>query len=235
MSNAQEPSYYEIALTNRQVVGFFVVLLICVVGAFFSGVWLGQKRGADLPMLAEATVSTAVEQPQGELEELNFFTDAETPPQRVDPAPEPRRQLSSLPVQTAGRPDTTLLEDVGGGDTALLEDVSGNDTAAPEVERPSASEAVAEPPATPTPAPVAPLVEGLVVQVFASPNGAQAEKLLADLREAGYQAFLSTTRVDDQTMHRVRIGPFQSRSQAEAVKRRVDRAYKVSSFITTNE
>ena len=36
MHDSQEPSYYEIALTNRQVLVFFVVLLLCVVGAFFS-------------------------------------------------------------------------------------------------------------------------------------------------------------------------------------------------------
>ena len=39
-----EPSYYEIALTNRQVVVAFVILLACLLAAFFSGVWIG--RGA---------------------------------------------------------------------------------------------------------------------------------------------------------------------------------------------
>ena len=224
MSNSQEPSYYEIALTNRQVLGFFVVLLVCVVGAFFSGVWLGQRRVSDLPTLAQATESTATAAPEGELEELNFFTDSETPTPSVDPAPETLRQSSSPPVRTAGRLDTTLLEDVGRDDTPPR-----------EVERPSSSEAAAASAAAPPPAPVASPVEGLVVQVFASPNGVQAEKLLADLRDAGYQAFVLTTRVDGQTMHRVRIGPFQGRSQAEAVKRRVDKTYKVSSFITINE
>ena len=101
-------------------------------------------------------------------------------------------------------------------------------------ERVAEKAAAVEPPVR-TSAPVAAAIEGLVVQVFASPNGEQAQKLLGDLKQAGYQAFLSSTRIDGQTMHRVRIGPFQDRSQAEAVKRRVDKAYKVTSFITTNE
>ncbi|HEY8021186.1 MAG TPA: hypothetical protein VIH93_08800, partial [Thermoanaerobaculia bacterium] len=45
-----EPSYYEIALTNRQVVVAFVVLLVCLLSAFFSGVWIGRgsaERSAD--------------------------------------------------------------------------------------------------------------------------------------------------------------------------------------------
>ena len=40
MTNSHEPSYYEIALTNRQVVVAFVILLLCLVSAFFSGLWI---------------------------------------------------------------------------------------------------------------------------------------------------------------------------------------------------
>ena len=35
-----EPSYYEIALTNRQVVVAFVILLACLLAAFFSSLSL---------------------------------------------------------------------------------------------------------------------------------------------------------------------------------------------------
>jgi cell division septation protein DedD len=228
MAHSQEPSYYEIALTNRQVLGFFVVLLVCVVGAFFSGVWLGQKRDSGrTPVVPAEVVAEAVE-PEGELEELNFFTDAETPPASVEKAA-PREQPVPPPVQAAGPPDTTLLEDVLGDDTP---------SETKEAERKAQRAAAVEPPvrtSAPVASAVAPVVKGLVVQVLASPNGDRAQQLLGDLKESGYQAFLSSTRVNGQTMHRVRIGPFEDRSQAEAVKRRVDKAYQVSSFITTNE
>ena len=46
VGGSHEPSYYEIALTNRQVVVAFVILLTCVVAAFFSGVWIGRESAA---------------------------------------------------------------------------------------------------------------------------------------------------------------------------------------------
>lgn len=54
-----EPSYYEIALTSKQVLVGFVILLACVVVAFFAGVWVGTSGAA-------ARVETAqVEGPAG--------------------------------------------------------------------------------------------------------------------------------------------------------------------------
>ena len=50
MSSEHESSYYEIALTNRQVLTIFVVLLTCLVAAFLSGVWIGRRDGAEGPL-----------------------------------------------------------------------------------------------------------------------------------------------------------------------------------------
>jgi len=63
VSQSQEPSYYEIALTNRQVLVVFVVLLVCVVVAFVSGVWVGRGSDSELPAVevAEALSSDAEE------------------------------------------------------------------------------------------------------------------------------------------------------------------------------
>jgi len=44
VSEPHEPSYYEIALTNRQVVVAFVILLVCLLSAFFSGEGPGRER-----------------------------------------------------------------------------------------------------------------------------------------------------------------------------------------------
>jgi len=46
VAESHEPSYYEIALTNRQVIVAFVLLLTCILGAFFSGVWIGREATA---------------------------------------------------------------------------------------------------------------------------------------------------------------------------------------------
>ena len=49
MAESHEPSYYEIALTNRQVVVAFVILLVCLLSAFFSGVWIGRESNDRAP------------------------------------------------------------------------------------------------------------------------------------------------------------------------------------------
>jgi hypothetical protein len=46
VAESHEPSYYEIALTNRQVMVAFALLLTCLLGAFFSGIWIGRETSA---------------------------------------------------------------------------------------------------------------------------------------------------------------------------------------------
>ncbi|HRC86470.1 MAG TPA: hypothetical protein PK413_12750, partial [Thermoanaerobaculia bacterium] len=45
MADSREPSYYELALNSRQVLGVLVVLLACLLVAFFAGVWIGRDAG----------------------------------------------------------------------------------------------------------------------------------------------------------------------------------------------
>ena len=111
---------------------FFVVLLVCVVGAFFSGIWLGQQRAGDLPTLAEVPADVPVESGETEtLAELNFFTDEEAAPAKSSKsAPSPRKASESASnagsssagrVAAAGDPKTTLLEDLNGSERSRVE------------------------------------------------------------------------------------------------------------------
>lgn len=75
MAETHEPSYYEIALTNRQVIVAFVLLLTCILGAFFSGVWIGREATA---RAAQDQIVRNAPPPQGpqdgkSLDELEFF------------------------------------------------------------------------------------------------------------------------------------------------------------------
>ena len=75
MAESHEPSYYEIALTNRQVIVAFVLLLTCILGAFFSGVWIGREATA---RAAQDQIVRNAPPPQGpqdgkSLDELEFF------------------------------------------------------------------------------------------------------------------------------------------------------------------
>jgi len=75
VAESHEPSYYEIALTNRQVIVAFVLLLTCILGAFFSGVWIGREATA---RAAQDQIVRNAPPPQGpqdgrNLDELEFF------------------------------------------------------------------------------------------------------------------------------------------------------------------
>jgi cell division septation protein DedD len=53
------------------------------------------------------------------------------------------------------------------------------------------------------------------------------------LRQAGYAAALSPIEVGNRTMHRVRVGPFRDRAEAERVAEQVKARFKLSTWITT--
>jgi cell division septation protein DedD len=214
LSHSHEPSYYEIALTNRQVLVVFVVLLICVVAAFFSGVWIGQRdeqtaiaeRGEAL--FEEPTAASE----NGEVQELHFFSgeDSETQPSLAEVAEEPQS-------------DTTLAEDVGVKESA-------------EPVRPEQPAKVAETAPRqqqPTAATGGSTAEGEhVIQVFSSADESQAKKLISQLSGGGFPAFLSPVEVGGQTMYRVRIGPYADLADAETVAARVRRSYKLDTWVT---
>ncbi len=114
MAESHEPSYYEIALTNRQVIVAFIILLVCLLSAFFSGVWIGREgTGARVASAAEDQIrDTPPEAPkEGQnLEELAFFDDRNPDPTAGD-ATEKTAPGATPPQPPA---DSTLVEEVTG-------------------------------------------------------------------------------------------------------------------------
>jgi cell division septation protein DedD len=103
VAESHEPSYYEIALTNSQVMVAFAILLICLLGAFFSGVWIGREstaRNNQEQMVRNTPPEVA---PEGKnLEELEFFDK-----NKKAADDKKRREAAAAPL------GTTLLEDLG--------------------------------------------------------------------------------------------------------------------------
>jgi DedD protein len=247
VSNSHEPSYYEIALTNRQVVVAFVVLLACLLTAFFSGVWVGRgslerQRGSMVrssPPLEQRAEGTA-------LEELEFF-DRQGGGEDASPAAEGGRAGQETERQ---RP-TTLAEDLDGragvppagdqgataappaapppaaGSPASPNDAPGNRAA----ERERRAEAPA--PAAPTsPAGAEPADGAVVIQVFATPDRTEAERVQGRLQRGGQRAFLSPVTVEGRTLYRVRVGPFGTRGEAQRVAETVRKTYRLDTWVT---
>jgi len=250
VTNSHEPSYYEIALTNRQVVVAFVILLLCLVSAFFSGLWIGRESAARAQeQIVRNTPPTPAEPQEGqELDEFRFFEDGQTP----GPAT-PAASPTPAPIQDT----TTLLEDFGGeGDQEAVADPdlpegrrrrgrhANADADTDEREDEPAAPAPSPTPAakaTPAPTPAVPptvtpeprLARGqVVIQVFSSADLEQAESVRGRLIRGGHKAYLSPVQVAGRAMYRVRIGPFDSRGAAQKVAEQVRKDYKLDTWVT---
>ena len=88
---------------------------------------------------------------------------------------------------------------------------------APSTPPASAAPPASEPDAAIAPAPVIPARGGWAVQVGAFGSEASARKLVDQLREAGYRAYVSPVSRGGKTLHRVRVGPEPARAEAESL------------------
>ena len=223
MTDSRDQSYYEIALTNRQVMTVFVVLLVCLLTAFLGGVWMG-RGGAPAVRTVEAQAidygTTADETP---LEELDFFASQPAADNQVEqPETEGDYQQPVIIEETPATPPPTLVDDAQVETTPPVATESPAQTEPEPVPETGRDGAAATPPVT----------DFVVVQVFSSTDVAQAERVLAQLRDGGYPALMSPVDVDGQPMYRVRVGPYTDRDEAQSVADRVRRAYKLDTWIT---
>lgn len=227
MSEQYEPSYYEIALTGRQVLAAFVILLVCLVAAFFSGVWVG--RGGAAPE-GDRPEAAGVEARETRPEELSFFEE------------EPMRRPRELgEVAREPRPDATLREEVddrsGSAAAGAAEPGRGATPEPPPPPPPPAGAAPGQPSpqpsAQPSTAPSGSLATGdLVIQILVSSEEAKAREVLDRLRSHGFRAFLSPVTDRGRTLYRVRVGPFEQKSEAEAVAERLRATLGLETWIT---
>ncbi len=252
MSESNEPSYYEIALTSRQVLVAFVLILAAVLGAFLCGVWVARDGDS---LHAQEVADTAAAGDLDELEDFKFFSEDE---KAQDGLKKP--DLSRLMEETDK--DSTLAEDVGSKPRKrqlsdeererrrqrLLKKREEEQKKRENAERQAAQKApkVAEKPqdtpkpAAPpprltkprTPPPAAAATEGFIVQVFSTHDEPQAKKVHGQLVSGGFQAFISPLEKDGAAMYRVRIGPFAERAQADSAAQKVRKSFKLETWVT---
>jgi len=249
VAESHEPSYYEIALTNRQVIVAFVILLICLLSAFFSGVWIGRESTARAEERAAARNAppSQVAQEGKNLEELEFFDSRS----KKGDEKKGRKEAAAAPQATS---DTTLLQDFGGSEPAPQTTVppagpepAGEPEARSADETPAAGEmGTAEPEtdrkgrrnkreqrAVTSNAPEPAVPKGsAVIQVFSSADKSQADRIRNRLVNGGYHAYLSPVDVGGHTMYRVRVGPFGSRAEAQKTAEKVRKGYKLDTWVT---
>jgi cell division septation protein DedD len=273
LSTNDEPSYYEIALTNRQVVTAFVILLACLLVAFLSGVWIGKGQLASVDsaqVLPTPPENATVE--AGKPEALDFFEDIQTAGSDKGPEPKPPPRPGTAPA-VAEKPEPspdTIFEGEGEsaptpgaivpGGRPAVDQASGKPSDKPLVRsQPPRADAAAAKPATSIPGAPAntdrpadrarreaektprPRVAGgdpepapgaLIIQVFASPSRDEALKIRDRLRKGGQKAYLSPSSSKGNTLYRVRVGPFKKRERAVAVAAKIQKTYKLDTWVT---
>jgi len=258
VSEPHEPSYYEIALTNRQVVVAFVILLVCLLSAFFSGVWIGREstvRAQEQIARNSPPLQAEPKQEGQSLENLEFFDSKENKPGKKhegkagqDEAPAQASPKPAPPAPAAKEPEPPTPEppvQVSPAPAPVV--VSPAPVPAPAAKGKGRKGAAAATPAAAadddSTAPVQParpseIVEpkvpkgAVVIQVFSSQDRPQAERVRKQLTKGGQKAFLSPVDVAGHTMYRVRIGPFTSRPDAQKVAEKVRKAYKLDTWVT---
>lgn len=246
MSEPHEPSYYEIALTNRQVVVAFVILLVCLLSAFFSGVWIGRESTArameQIARNAPPPQQQAEAKKEGQnLENLEFFDSKENKSGKKHAAKE-EAQASPKPAPPAPTPEPEPPPVAAPVRVAAAVPAPAP---APPVDRkgkgrkgaaatPAAAAADDEPVRPVKPSEVEPTVPkgAVVIQVFSSQDRPQADRIRKQLLKGGQKAFLSPVDVAGHTMYRVRIGPFTSRPDAQKVAEKVRKGYKLDTWVT---
>ena len=258
-TETREPSYYEVALTNRQVLVAFVVLLTCLLVAFLSGVWVG--RGAE-PMRAAAPAVAPAPASREPIEQLSFFSGKEpgarSPAKPIEPAPAPaappapaaasaedeaaesmRRTLEAeMAAHRERAPETapaTAPAPAGPAAAAAPTPATPGERTTRPAPAPAPAAAPAPAPAAPraaAPAPAASATAKVWIQVYSSTNGARAREIVAQLKQAGFTAVLGELPKDGQISYRVRVGPYDDRERAERAAQRLRREHRLDTWVT---
>jgi cell division septation protein DedD len=210
---AQDDYYYEIQLTNKQLVFYFLAGATFLISSFLLGVMVG--RGVDAAggeVLANKAVREDRLQPEGEPKPAasaqNFDysnrLEGDKPPQDLEsPTPKPTKSPKPSPTPKA----------------------------APS---PESTPKAASPKPSPSPkASDAPAASGgtFAIQVGAYKDKASAESVVNRLKEKGFAAFVVSPEGTDGGLFDVRVGSYASRVDAEKAEKRLKDEEKFKPFI----
>ena len=213
---AQDDYYYEIQLTNKQLVFYFMAGAAGLILSFLAGVMVG--RGVEGPA-AGATETRPVAEER---------VVAEPSPAAGTPAPSdysyPQRLESDRPEEVLERPGgvgTTPAPTP----TPVPRAATPAATARPAA-TPAATPAAALPPppaprAGPLPKALASTASGFAIQVGAFKDRASADGVVKSLKARGLPAYTMAPAGRTGGLFTVRVGVYRDRADAEAVQDRL--------------
>ncbi len=211
MAEYDEGAYYEVQLNNKQLVFFFMAALAIAVVVFLCGVMVGRGvRDATLAVvqndIATGMTTKAASMPR-----------ATTAPARPELDYTPRLESDEVPKR---------LEPMR---------ATGPETSVASSPRASAPTEPAPPPVSTQPAPKRASTLGtdsgaFTIQVVALKTEDAAQSLLSRLKGKNYRAYLEAGT--DAGLHRVRVGRFATRAEAESVAAKLRDEEKFRPYIT---
>ena len=250
---AQDDYYYEIQLTNKQLVFYFMAGATGLVLSFLAGVMVG--KGVDASAGDVQAARPAVEERVVAEEPMAHPT---TPPpaedltyaQRLEgdkpdeasldkgrpaaaaasksakPSPTPKAVSPSKPVTTpAPRPSPTAATRVAD---------AGATQAPAIVPKPVPATVTPAPKPSPKAAPPKAAVTSFTIQVGAFKDKATADSVVARLKGKGFAAYLVAPESEGSALFNVRVGSYPARADAERVQTKLRDQEKYKPFIVKN-
>jgi DedD protein len=227
---AQDDYYYEIQLTNKQLVFYFMAGATGLILSFLAGIMVG--RGVDSaagevqasrPLQEERIVEETPAPAAPAAEELGYAKRLEG--ERADEALErPRASAPPTTLADAGRSARA-----SGPVPATKVPAATAPASKPPAARPSP---LVRPTAAPAAASAAASAGTFTIQVGAFKDGASAEAVVGQLKQKGFAAYVVPPAAADGLFN-VRVGTYGARAEAERVQVRLRDEEKFKPFIVT--
>jgi cell division septation protein DedD len=221
MAEYDDGAYYEVQLNNKQLVFFFMAALAIAVVVFLCGVMVG--RGVRDATLAVAQNDIAV----GTLPKATSTPRATTAPARPELDYTPRLESDEVPKSLEPMRSTSPENSASPTPRPTPRDVRP----APRASAPETAAASPPPPPAPRRASTLGADSGaFTIQVVALKTEDAAQSLLSRLKGKNYRAYLEAG--SDAGLHRVRVGRFATRAEAETVAAKLRDEEKFRPYIT---
>ena len=224
---------YDLSLDSRQVVSLLAAGIVVLLAVFTLGVLVGQKLAGSQRTDRAPDLLSALDQKSAALERARA-----APPLTFQE--ELTADAGNAPAASKGKPEV-----VAKAETPKAESVKPVEKKPETAAKPADAGAIATrttPPAAPAAPAVAKPATGTVpsgaftLQLGASPNREDAERMVSRLREKGYAPYITTAEVPGKgTYYRVRMGSFATREAASRYLEDFKRETKTEAFVASTK
>jgi DedD protein len=223
---AQDDYYYEIQLTNKQLVFYFMAGASGLVLSFLAGVMVGRVEGSALgagetrPVIEERVVAEQSPAPaQATPGPGDFSYPARLESDKPEEGLERSRAASPAPTPAARAASPAVLPPVPTPRPSAIPVAAATPTPAPA---PATTR-----PAGPLPKAQPQTAAGFAIQVGAFKDRASADSIVRSLKTRGFPAYAVAPAGRGGGLFTVRVGIYRDRADAEAVQARLnDDKYK---------